>query len=151
MNDPWRILGIFLIVCLSVSFGAPLYLVAVFPPFWPNSLGNLLELVHLLSYPAPLIVGLYWVGRRLVASRGVVATVLLTAIMMGEAFSTLTYVFSGNAPSPSMPSLEYVSATASSLYTMAIDSAMTFFVAIGALALPNWLKVAKNERSKTTE
>jgi hypothetical protein len=110
-----------------------------------------LGIVESVVYPGLLVVGLYVIGRRLVASKRAMVTMLLVASVVGEIVSPfLNLLTSNELPVPpsaiwSMPLEDVASLLSPVLYSILFFAPVTFFLAIGALALPNWLKTPKQK------
>jgi hypothetical protein len=103
-------------------------------------------LLRAVIYPWLLIICLYWIGKGLVASKRAVVTVLLVGCIIGEFVSSLLLV--NGLPVPlsamwGMPPVELASSLLPVLYSIVLVGPVTFFLALGALALPSWLKTMK--------
>ncbi len=89
------------------------------------------------------------IGRGLVTSKRAVVAVLLVSAVIGEfASATLWHGLLNDLPVPvsavwSMPPLELASFLLTDLPMIASTVPVTFFLALGALALPSWLKTMK--------
>jgi hypothetical protein len=143
----------FLIVLLTSAFkSVPLSLTAgshVFGVLTNAVVGLFFVLLRVVIYPGLLVVGGYLIGRGLVASKRAVVVVLLVSTIIGEFASTaLWHGLLDHLPLPvsaiwSMPPTELASLLSPYLYLIISSGSMTFFLALGALALSSWLNAAK--------
>ncbi len=120
--------------------------------FWPLTsavVGLFFLLLRVVIYPGLLVIGGYLIGRGLVTSKRAVVAVLLVSAVIGEfASATLWHGLLNDLPVPvsavwSMPPLELASFLLTDLPMIASTVPVTFFLALGALALPSWLKTMK--------
>jgi hypothetical protein len=151
-NDLRRLIAIFLIVLLTSSFKSVPFLLTTSPyAFGFLTAIVFLALLRVVIYPSLLVVGLYLIGRGLVASKRAVVAVLLVASVVSEfAPPFLMLLVSNELPVPlsaiwSMPVEDVASLLSPALNSLVFSAPVTFFLAVGALALPTWLNTTKRK------
>ena len=153
MSDPRRLLAIFLVVLLTSSFKSIPFSLTMssraFGPLTSAVVGLFFVLLRVVIYPGLLVIGGYLIGRGLVASKRSVVAVLLVSTLVGEFASAALWLgLLNDLPFPvsamwSMSPLELASFLLTHVYPILFVGSVTFFLALGALALPSWLKTMK--------